>query len=114
MAEQLVARQRPQSPFRHAVPGAPPTRPHVPQRGPLCAGTGSTGRSAAVISAPRLTLREPPGPQWSLIDRGQVARLQGEAELAMACFDESIRLFRAYPFPLYEYGPTSVSRAGVF
>lgn len=40
------------------------------------------------------------GLQWSLIDRGQVARFQGDAEMAIRCFDESIALFAASPFPV--------------
>ena len=40
------------------------------------------------------------GLQWSLIDRGQVARFAGEGALALRCFDESIALFAASPYPV--------------
>ena len=99
MAEQFVARQRRRSP-------SPMLCLALHQLGRMYLNMGRYAQAQAVLDEalqlyPRLnlSLREPPGPQWSLIDRGQVARLQGDAELAIACFDQSIRLFRATPFP---------------
>jgi predicted ATPase len=99
VAEQLVARQRQRSPSAMLCLA-------LHQLGRMYLNMGRYALAQEVLDEalqlyPRLSLslREPPGPQWSLIDRGQVARLQGEAELAVACFDESIRLFRATPFP---------------
>lgn len=55
----------------------------------------------------RLALRmgESPGPEWSLIDRGEVARCRGDMELAVACFSESIRLFTASPRQIFSVHP---------
>lgn len=55
----------------------------------------------------RLPLRmgESPGPEWSLIDRGEAARYQGDMELATACFSESIRLFTASPWQIFSVHP---------
>ncbi|MFN8468838.1 MAG: helix-turn-helix domain-containing protein [Caldilineaceae bacterium] len=55
----------------------------------------------------RLPLRmgESPGPEWSLIDRGEVARYQGDMELAAVCFSESIRLFTASPWQIFSVHP---------
>lgn len=52
-----------------------------------------------------LPLGESPGPEWSLIDRGEVARYQGDLELAADCFSESIRLFTASPKQIYSVHP---------
>lgn len=49
--------------------------------------------------------RESLGAQWSLIDRGEVAWFQDERALAIACFDESIRLFNASPYPAFSMYP---------
>lgn len=49
--------------------------------------------------------REYLGVQWSLIDRGEVAWFQGDRDLAIACFDESIRLFNASPYPAFSMYP---------
>ena len=105
LAEQLVARQRRRSPSGMLCMA-------LHQLGRMYLNMGRYVHAQEVLDEalqlyPRLSLslREPPGPQWSLIDRGQVARLQGEAELAIACFDESIRLFRATPFPYMSVAP---------
>lgn len=105
MAEQLVVRQRQRSPSAMLCLA-------LHQLGRMYLNAGRYAQAQEVLDEvlqlyPRfsLTLREPPGPQWSLIDRGQVARLQGEAELAVACFDESIRLFTASPFPHFAIFP---------
>lgn len=49
--------------------------------------------------------RESLGAQWSLIDRGETAWFQGERELAITCFDESIRLFNASAYPAFSMYP---------
>ena len=105
MAEQLVARQRRRGPSAMLCLA-------LHQLGRMYLNMGRYVHAQEVLDEalqlyPRLSLslREPPGPQWSLIDHGQVARLQGEAELAIACFDESIRLFRATPFPYMSVAP---------
>lgn len=40
------------------------------------------------------------GLQWTLIDRGQVARFLGDLDLAIACFDQSIALFALSPYSI--------------
>ena len=100
MGEQLLARERPKGPSAMLCLAL-----HQLGRMYLNAGRYQQAEEVldeALLLYPRLslTLRDPLGRQWSLIDRGEVARLQGDAELAIACFDESIRLFNASPVPM--------------
>lgn len=105
MGQQLLARQRQEGTFTMLCLA-------LHQLGRVCLNAGHYRRAQELLDEalqlyPRrdIALKAPPSPQWTLMDRGQVARLQGDAELAMACFDESVRLFNASPVPTFSKFP---------
>ena len=100
LAEAFLERQRQQG-------DSPLLRLALHQLGRMYLNTQQFGRAQAVLDEVLELWRRvevPPGKgvgtHWSLLDRGQVARLLGDFDLAIHCFTESIARFVASSFSI--------------